>query len=650
MSRRLTEQELIQVLQIALTTLGRAQLVNLKLLEPVVLEKLPRLAPQTVVDVVEAYSKHRCGSRPFWQAVLGSVTSNSNFAVTSVVRLVHSVNESPVFYRPTFLLSELWPQVFLCENLSLSDSAVIISAYCKWPKSVGSRGELYRMVNSIVGRNSEFDNGRLEDIGSILSSISKLRMYTPEVEKFCQFVERNTGKCTAKILSAMYKISVYSGRPLSRDFSVFSLVSLTGEQMSPSSLVSCCVVFGRLFGLLNTYEYNAINFGPSTEKYYLFWESAEKQLITQMRASQINIRAIARLFEIQALVRVGSDAFWTSMIAVLERHVDLFSELSPEELVGVSFGVWELNIPVPPLVSKGLVFSIFEKINLFTPIMINKVLPFVYEFGDIGTLCEFVDGETSADVLAQMVFSMIGVEEGKVDAIFREYIQNCQSVISPEVFGDIESVLKQKDYCVESRVFVAPNLMVDFVCKSGHEEIWVIVSSPLHTRHGSNNTYHPTGTAIFRHSMVKKFAKKSVPIVNIAAEEWVNCSVEERIGLLHSEDAHTDDGAHTHTEFGPHTEFKHTESTHRDVSPHTEFTHTESTHRDVSPHTGSTHIESTHRDVSPHTESLQRDISRFVRKDRNAAHRKRAPPNTELPWVPTVLTLKRRPRRRLPRS
>ena len=188
------------------------------------------------------------------------------------------------------------------------------------------------------------------------------------------------------------------------------------------------------------------------------------------------------------------------------------------------------------------------------------------------------------------------------------YFQACGEIIHPDIRADIAAHLPGD---VIPNHTVGDDVMVDFAVPS--QKLAVLVSSPVLTIPARDHG-RPSGTAILRHRVVQH-ALPGWTVANVCASDWVACTdgAEKRAvmnGLLM-------DAAVT-------PDVREVQPTNVEQEP-TEF-------------------------IDPQVAEDDADLSRFLRKDRHAAHRRKAPPSDSLPWVPSVLTLKTKPRRRARRS
>jgi hypothetical protein len=327
--------------------------------------------------------------------------------------------------------------------------------------------------------------------------------------------------------------------------------------------------------------------------------------------------------EAYAMARKGSGPLWSSFVTVLDQLLssDGASELSPEDLSSILFSLSEMNLSLSAEAKNALMLASLERVNLFPSfdeLVMFAVLQLesaeaaaalqpVLELMDPATVME---SKRPSVVLLNLALRAI-LPRAEIsgtlahvlsvtDEDVRLFFQSAREIVHP----DLMAALRMDLYGALGPIENSGDPLVDFYCPE--KKVAVLVSSPLLViKDGVNE--RPSGTAILRHRAVEA-AMPGWRIVNVSAGDYSERGSAVFVDLLDS--TATDSTIDVETE-------KHASDT--SIDDETMF---------------------------PSFNEMENDLSKFLRKDRNAAHRKRAPPSDSLPWVPSVLTLKSGRRRR----
>jgi hypothetical protein len=269
-----------------------------------------------------------------------------------------------------------------------------------------------------------------------------------------------------------------------------------------------------------------------------------------------------------------------------------------------------------------MVMVIFEKIHLMDKCF-NTLLFFfqtcfeedesmslitqLIELADKDKLCE--DGTL---VLGHMVLRGLGDTNGDLENFLKEteedvgsFWSNASQTVDRKVYDSIDSGLGKElgNNVVVERSVTTRGCLVDFYVPS--KKLAILVSSPLQLI--GRDT--PTGTALLRHRFAASVLPLGVKISNLSAIEWNETNQQERVDLVKALVNRKDHISESDTD-------------------------------------RSKKVVVTIDDIEDDFGTADDDLSPFIQKDRHAAHRRRGPPNTSLPWVPSVFSLKQKPRRR----
>jgi len=267
------------------------------------------------------------------------------------------------------------------------------------------------------------------------------------------------------------------------------------------------------------------------------------------------------------------------------------------------------------------VMLIFEKIHLmgnsFNVLLFFFTVCFEHEDSVklIGQLIELADTDLLMSdgslVLGNMALKSIGDLSGPIgdfcdntnDDVIGFWL-NARSVIDREILFSMKNAIEKEMHAFVEMDVEENGCWIDFRVPS--KRLAVLVSSPLQIIGETS----PTGTGILRYRATVASLPHGWTVANMSATEWTNATEEGRQAIIR--DLLRDDG---------------------DMSQ-------EATREESSSCEEETLVTNESDFVIPDED----DLSPFIQKDRSAAHRRRAPPNTSLPWVPSVFSLKRKPR------
>jgi hypothetical protein len=570
------------------------------------------------------------------------------------LRLIRCIlNDDVKFYKPLLVLEKLQPLVNerLLSTNSIPEIADYVCVYSRWPKAAGkSRAAFHDFIDHCLFRTRSVDIST--DFSSAIRILSSVHQTTTSPsEETLVFVNR-------LLDAAMSRNMIPSVRPselvsLAQGFSKFTdhvnthhlrklYVSLHDslvpaiDQVSSNKLALISQIFSKCFGLVNTYKFVPVNFGPvDSPKSTIppLIEAVANRCVKEGTMARISsVRQIARLGEAMANVRLNNYEFWASFVTSLSGFstpdsISSFGDLSPEELGQLAFTFAEMNLSVPDELRNSLVMLIFEKIHLMEKNFNNIIFFFTTCFERdesmklIGQLIEFMDTEglevDGSLVIGNMCLRSLGDDLGeKIEEFLRDtdgdvmaFWRNAKSIVDTEIWKSIGGALEAEvGGHVDADVDFG-GCLIDFRVPS--VKLAVLVSTPLQLIGATA----PTGTALLRYRAAVAYLPKDWTVGNISAVEWNQADEKRRheiIADLHSEvRARCEEGR--------------------------------------SPEKAPSHEDAMVREVADFGNPHEDDLGPFIQKDRSAAHRKRAPPDTSLPWVPSVFTLKRKPRSSNPR-
>lgn len=614
-----TSQDICRLIHITTIGIQWRDSTLLRGLEPTILERMSGLSTENLIDCIEAFTALRCGSRPFWEAAISAVT-NMDLNREQLMRVVRTVESSgTAFYKPVYVLQELQGLVFretTRVDVPLSNSEIrdLIGVYTRWNKALKS--EYKHFVSRLLARLDfgAFDPGAFADILSTLADGGKC-----DPEEIKPFAQRTLQQAASHFDSSVnvgivIKMTMGMSKLGTGDKALYEkMAGLIGDRIARvpiAKLVSLYSIFSKYFGLVNPVRLNENNFGPSAIADE-FMMACESKFLAKL--SRFSVREVARIMQSAALARRGSPELWSGLTTVLSQSLsDEGSEtVSPEEVWGLLFAVSEMNLSLPGDLAQQLIVVTLERIHLLKnfnsalffastqlrsdPHQQAQFLQQILQLMDLESVVESTDPSV---VLANLSLRHLIrdnspetteiVDSTNIDV--HMYFESCRSVIATAVLDDIQTVLQETLQSTVTRQGDIADYLIP------EKQIAVLVSSPVQVLPNGG----PSGTAILRHIVVEQ----SLPgwqVINLSAVDWIQRNQDGKIDLiLSSLDKHVVE---------------------LDQPVVSEAVPTASEPED----------------------SIEEkfDLSPFVRKDRRAAHRKRAPPSDELPWVSTVLTLRR---------
>jgi len=514
--------------------------------------------------------------------------------------------------------------------MTLSDISETIIAYCTWNRAIPSNSEYFHFLDQLLHHSAAGVD--LSACSLILHALPGNYLSRPSVE-LDEFVHNTIrvlnepssmtaskrGRALVNIAQCLYKVfssASSDDRDISTARQAFQTIEsqlVTGriiKRLPPSKLAVLGPIFCKSFGLVHP-DVGVLNFGPCDIGNQRVWEDISTALIKNgMRG--LTIREVARLGEGYACMRFDNREFWSSWLTVLESQLgmdsDGGSELSPEELSSVAFTIAEMDLSISSAARNQITMLVFEKINLMEKYF-NYILFFFdrcYQgderMGLIRQMVELIDmtdlGNARGSVLGNMILSESTSSSSKTDPSL--WLEN-RSVIHPDVLEDIADLAEERWGPVEVDASTDGHL-VDITVTS--KKIAILIHSPLQLIGESGLT----GTALLRADTARRVLPTDWEVGHICSVEWVKLmddgDVDARKRLV--EDLFTDAATHGKDPVPP-----------QDVQYEEE----------------------------PESET-EDDLSPYIQKDRLAAHRRRMPPSTALPWVSSVFSLRQRPRRR----
>jgi hypothetical protein len=616
-----------------------------RMLEAPIMESLPQYEPSQIIMIIESYSAVHTGSRSLWESLVASATSLANQRLLSsdeVIRLIRCINMNRTFYKPIYLLTNLSPLIEEGHSeRTVVDMADIMTAYCTWPKSLQSKAAFNHFLDSMLHAVTKY---RLDIVstGKIMHALpgNYLMRNSLELIKFVEKVRdaiiteqlvgddiqaSKRGIALVHIIQSLYKYYADVAEGSQETVKIFTTIEreLTSgilSRLPPSKYAVLAPIYCKSFGL--TTNSGGVNFGPSNPDRVQIGLRIEDQIpIALIKSGMrgLTIRELARLGEAFACIRLDMKEFWAAYTTVLESSLgdsDGGSELSPEEIAQVLYTIMEMNLgeSLSRASLNQIALIIFEKINLMQK---NFPLIFWYFYNSfsgserarlIGQVAELADEDSLLgkwEIVGNMVLSLISEEP--ISQFFEisnketiEFWLYCRSVIDPIVLNDMKAMVGD---CEADTVI--SNCLIDFLVPQKY--LAILVHSPSQLIGGSIIT----GTGLLREASVRKILPDGWTVAGISSVEWVEmmngndlAARQKIIAEVFSRKSHCEEEVEDN---------KDDQSEIVDDRPHD-------------------------------------DLSPYIQKDRIAAHRRRAPPATSLPWVPSVFSLKQRRRPRRPVS
>ena len=632
--------DLVKMLHILTIGIDWKDKTLLRSVEPVVIARLPTLPSASVVEALESFSKLKCGSRPFWESMISAITS-VELVDSEVLRVVKVVCENPKsFYKPTYVLGELFPILERMEFACNSDLCNCMKAYSRWENALKSSDKLLDKFLLRLLSELDFTDFDIEVFSEVLSVITSRNLTGNEVNDFLK--KFRTSIITAKdpspeaiqrSLTGLFKLgSMECDHQHHTKAAFVYLAQEAGRKISklrPKHIPCIVSVCARVFGLVHspTLGGSAMkSFGPPSEgeeEAVNFPQLAIAHIVKNV--SEFSPRQIARLMESFAVIRLGSPELWAGLTTALSQHA--CEEVSPEELNGILFALGEMQVEVSQAFKNSIILNYLEKINLMND-NYNCFLFFLAASSQSSELyqsaakaIEMMDIHTAvltskhpSVVLLNLAIRClvhppdISGDLSDIIALTNEdlflFLSTAQSIIHPEILKSISIALSQHLHSTAVSYNVnLQGLLVDLLFEK--EKIAILISSPLQCIRQKFSS-RPTGTALLRHRATQTALGAQWRVCNINAADWLAADSNGRKHILDS-------------------------MMHNNSASFDEI--------------GKTHPEETNEvdQQSSHTEEL--DITPFVRKERLNPHRNGAPPSDALPWIPTVLSLKTKRRR-----
>ena len=625
-------RELIQLIHLTTVRIDWRDTTILRSLEPVILDKLQTLTSTDLIDCLEAYGRLRCGSRPLWESLISAITS-VDLSHTDVLRTVKLVSENKGhFYKPIFALRSLFPvveEILKTGSITNEEIRNVVAAYSDWDKAIV--GDL-KFFLSLAASRVDLTHFDLHVFADIITPLADLQVWSSEVESFLAhfstlLLQQTDLKISTETAVSLSKTAVGFHRfahhvPLKDELFVFLEGELCGQakKIPEKLLPKILSVFSRTFELVNVPSGNEFTCSPRARRASLL-DTATPVLLK--RSPHMSARQVAKIMEAFAIARKGSPELWSSLITVMDQLLSSegASELSPEDVSSVLFALAEMNMDLSAESKNALILSALERLNLFSSfdelVMFAALQLDAAEAASVlAPVIEMIDAESieeskrpSVVFLNLALRPVVGDILASTDTDVELFFDAAKSIIHPAVVGEMKRDVEAAIGVVFSEnILLSGGLKIDFFSKDTKTAI--LVSSPLLVIDDGKNQ-RPSGTALLRHKAVQA-ALPGWNIINISASEYVEKG-KEIIDLLLQADGVND------------------------VSVPTEES---AAHQD----------DEEERDEFTNHNEEENDMSKFLRKDRHAAHRKRAPPAESLPWVPSVLTLKsgrrRKPSRR----
>lgn len=607
----------------------------LRSVEPVIIERLPQMASESVVAVLESYAKLKCGSRPLWESLISAISS-MHMLDSEVYRAVKVVCENPTsFYKPTYVLSALHPtleQIAFSGSVCNAELANIIKAYGEWQNAIKSETVSRRFLSRLI-HCLDMEQFDIELFSEILVVIASRKLMSGEIVDFLNNFQKsiilNKHKNSAspetihKSFTALFKLArmdAFSYKP-ELFIHLSELVRKNLDKFRPTQIVPIVSVCARAFGLVHSPRGNLVNFGPPEESIPdLFTE----KIMTKI--AEFSAKEISKLMDSYSIIRKGSPELWAGLTTVLGQ-LDL-TELAPEEIESVLFALGEMNLGICQELKNSIILQFFEKINLFKNF--NCFLFFLsvcLDHSDAGSAAikavemmdvfSCIDSKEPSIVLLNLAIRSLmnprNIEGGLSELINHSnhdlhlFLSSSQAIIHPSVLESCSDSLSEFFHdALITRNITRDGLLIDFLVEDKSKKLALLVSSPLEVIHGKT-TSRPTGTAILRHRATQAVLGTDWNVCNINASDWLHAHPDARHDILNSISENLS---------GP-----------RDAQePSTTIVEKDASFKD--------------NIVTGTDFDDKMDISPFVRKDRLAPHRKCPPPSDSLPWIPTIMSLK----------
>ena len=615
--------------------------------EGVILSRLDSLNSSDLVDCIVSYSKCRCGSRAFWETMVSAITTADlhESEILRIVEAIRSAGES--FYKPKFVLRSFFTrlQSFVGDQtMGAGDVLNLVTVYTKWSDAI-DRADLNVFLDEMLQRTGalSFD---LPSGSQVIKALADVKVASPVIDTFLFIFEgriqamiENSGSAvtTSSLYNAavgFYRYSVLSQSRFVAKGSTFALLEKALASQLPNigikKLANLSLTFSRIWHVTNSPSEIPLNFGPSVARESDFLRGIDSLLLKRLPGA--SLKDLSKVMLAFSMCRRGSQELWSSMSTILGQLLSSDSgSLSPEHLESILFAVSEMNLVLPDDVKNALVLAALERIHLM-----HRSFDVLLMFA-----VRFFEGEERLR-LASRVFELMGTEEsnrpsvifmnlavqqlvddiddptlGELLASTNEdldlYFKASKSTVKPSLVAGLKKELEKRfgGHLIDEDTLINPlsGLRVDFMIPDS--KIAILLSSPQQLIR-CNGSDRPTGTGILRHMAVERALGRDWKVVNVSsfelAEKGCTTIVQDILECVQSCDT-----------TAPPSELE-------------EAVLSESLSPDD--------------DTTPQESFDDYDLSPFVRSDRNAAHRARAPPPDSLPWVPSVMTLKQKPRGR----
>jgi hypothetical protein len=611
--------ELCKLMHITTVKLDWRDSSLLRSIEPIIMDRLSSLSPSDIVDCMASFSKIRCGSRPFWETMVAGVTSMdlSSEDILRLVRMIHHGDKH--FYKPLLVLQSIYPQLkkMLSSGFPFTtdDLVHITLAYTRWDHAISPRdfSDLLTEIAGLISFDSDI-NGAAR-IGYAISSMMPLDSYFSCLESRILDSKNLSGNGVYYALVGLYRQSCQSTQSDGATFALLeSALSIQLPNIGTKKISKICEIFSKIFHQVNSPTETLVNFGPSVQRDSDFLAQVDPILV--QRVPTMDLKHLSKLMRAYAVCRRGSCELWSSMTTVLGQLLAQDTpDMSPEDLESILFALTEMNINISDDVKNSIVIACLERIHLMRE-NFNVLLMFIAHFFDgdernklASRVLELMDMEESKRpsvvflnlALRQLDMddiSLVDLIEGTNEDV-NLHFHASKSSIHPEVLDGLETFLRMTSFaCEPDRV--VDGLKVDYVLPE--IRVAVIVSSPRELI----GQCRPTGTAILRHRAVEN---SGLRVFNVNSYDLVERGSERVI---------------------------------EDLKNFISESPTEIHEEEI---VEERYVEKGLEDEE-NPDPVLPSIDYFVRRDRNAAHRARAAPPDSLPWVPTVMSLKGRRRRR----
>jgi hypothetical protein len=604
--------EISEFLHILVRRIGWKDLSLLKMLEGTVVDRLPSMDPASITRILESYSGMRCGSRTLWESQVSSIVSLAERELLDsdlLFRVLYCIDESiptGCLYKPVLLLRSLHPLIVSHlhsgDAIPSADLARLATVYSHWPKAVS--GDQLRDLLKQVMKIRTSDSFDLQADSRVFQSIVYGLPDCVELDAFIDHIQtgissydvpenvsRSSIRALVSLSHSLYKRRVFESRE------TFATLESIFEQhmtkVSSSSLPTLAQIYARMFGLVNPYIYCVENFGPPATT---LLGPIESVAITGA-IGRMSIRELARMGEGFAVVRKGSPTFWAAVVTRVEALLPSSgSELAPEEIAKLMWTFGEMDLELSRSALDALVTVGFEKIHLLEKyfayfiFFINHYTTGRERVELVSRVLQLVDREKLLDgsgVLLDLVLQTIPeMDEEVLDpSEVHEYQSDCRAVMTLEL---VENMTKH-----ERLGGTVPNhpvgpLLADAALVDS--KVAYMFLSPVQE---TENDKRVTGTFKLMTSVLETHGWTCHPV---SASLWAEAgSIGEKDEIIRRGLSH----------------------------PIRRVSDTPAAPR-----------------VYEDSESI--DISPLVQRDRVAAHRSRAPPAEALPWVSSVVSLKKR--------